>query len=178
MKTQTALKELYEQKLARYEEEQMFDDVLQKLNTEDPELLMLEIEEHRDDADWLFRLGKAYANIGNSLAAIEAFRDALKINPKCDVYNHFIGLEYIKLGQTALALESFNNVANYEDSLSTIGSIYLSAGELDNALYYLKIVDDSPNCSKNNEYLQAKTFAAKGNYYDALRYIDKALDVI
>jgi len=178
VKTQTTMRELYEQKLVQYEEELMFDDVLQKLNSEDPEQLLLEIEEHREDDDWLFRLGKAYANMGNSAAAIEAFRDALKVNPECDVYYHFIWIEYRKLGKTALALESFNKVANFDDSLSEIAGIYLSVGELDNALYYLKIADGLPSRSKNNEYLLAKTYAAKGSYYKALRYIDRALDAI
>jgi len=178
MKTQTTMKELYEQKCHQYEKEQMVDDVIRKLNSEDPEQLMTQFEPSRNDDNWFFRIGKAYSALNNSVAAINAFREAYSINPLCDAYNHFLGLEYLKLGQKALALKAFNKGTSYDASLTEIAGIYLQSGDIDNAEYYLKIVDKMSIRSKKNNYLLSQIFAAKGNYYDAMRYIDLALDVI
>jgi tetratricopeptide (TPR) repeat protein len=68
------------------------------------ELIKLEIQKDKSNADLYNYLGYAYRKSGNFALSIQNYKEALRLNPNHSEAHNYIGIAYIKVGKIEKAI--------------------------------------------------------------------------
>ena len=68
------------------------------------ELIELEMQKNKSNADLYNYLGYAYRKIGNFALSIQNYKEALRLNPNHSEAHNYIGIAYIKVGKIEKAI--------------------------------------------------------------------------
>lgn len=117
-------------------------------------------------------LGIAYGELGRLPDAVEAFKQAIRIDPHAEAYTN-LGIAYGKLGRLQEAVEAFRQAVrikpNYAKAYNNLGIAYGQLGRWQEAIDALKQATKI-----KPDYAEA--YNVLGIAYDGLGHIDDAID--
>ncbi|MCX7743802.1 MAG: tetratricopeptide repeat protein [Flavobacteriales bacterium] len=126
----------------------------------------------RENFDFYFQGGVAYADVKQHEKAIEAYKLALQQEPnRADVWNN-IGMSYLELGQLVEAKEALIQSIQYDSTAANpwynLGNVYARSNDFNTAIaMYAKALQRDPK--------HAGAMNNTGNSYAAMQQYDKAI---
>ena len=134
----------------------------------------------RDEIRHLYTLGEARLSLGDEAGAEEAYRAVLALDPENAEGHLELGILHERMGEAALAeehfIESLKTDPGNPRALYSYASLYYAADDLETAEELLmRAVALDPEYSPALSAL-ASIRARRGDYTDALDYIEKAVD--
>jgi tetratricopeptide (TPR) repeat protein len=131
--------------------------------------------------NWLARtnLGLAYADLGDTVAAINQYTEALRIHPNCAESHNALGVALFAQGRLEKAIEQYTEAIaiepEYADARSNRGTALWKQGRIDEAFSeFHKSIKISPDDPEIN-YNLAFALADYGRTDEAITYYRKAL---
>lgn len=125
-------------------------------------------------------LAKQYLNLNDLVNAKKYFKIALEL--KADYYEAKFGLAktYLKGKQDSQALILLNELAREVQTAEVyyeLGRFYYNHGEIDKAIDRFKLALSLAPAHSNSLYSLAVAYEAQGNNQEALKYLEKALEL-
>ncbi len=120
-------------------------------------------------------LGTALSDLGQTNEAVEAFHQALALNPNATNPNYNLGLVLLKLERKDDALAAFKKSLiqqpTFPDALAQLGRMEMEAGHAESASGYLQLLMEfHPNILSNSHWRAGQAAEAKKDFATAERH--------
>ena len=120
----------------------------------------------------------AHQSLGETEAAIDAYKEGLRVHSYSSDLNLALGNLYIGEGRIGEAIESYETaVRNYDDPNNrfSLGQAYLRAGRYDDALNQFDKVAENDAYARNGHYGKGQVYSAQKKYSQAIEQFEQAV---